>query len=70
MHVTFICLYLVYCSFLPLPRVYNKASATAINVNQVGIKSFWYEFVKHVLYFVGSAAALNEFLYFLLKSCL
>ena len=29
MHVTFICLYLVYCSFLPLPRVYNKASATA-----------------------------------------
>ena len=25
---------------------------------------FWYEFVKHVLYFVESAAALNEFKYF------
>ena len=38
--------------------------------NQVGIKMFWYEFVKHVLYFVESAAALNEFKYFLPKSCL
>ena len=38
--------------------------------NQVGIKIFWYEFVKQVLYFVESAAALNEFKYFLPKSCL
>ena len=32
--------------------------------------NFWYEFVKQVLYFVESAAALNEFKYFLPKSCL
>ena len=32
--------------------------------NQVGIKMFWYEFVKHALYFVESAAALSEFKYF------
>ena len=32
--------------------------------NLVGIKDFWYEFVKHVLYFVESAAAFNRFLYF------
>ena len=31
---------------------------------QVGIKICWYEFVKHVLYFVENAAALNEFSYF------
>ena len=31
---------------------------------------FWFESVKHVLYFVESVAALNEFNYFLLKSCL
>ena len=36
---------------------------------QVGIKNYWYEFVKHLLY-LESAAALNEFLYLLLKSCL
>ena len=30
---------------------------------------FWYEFVKHMLYFVESAA-FNEFLYSLPKSCL
>ena len=35
--------------------------------NQVGIKIFWYEFVKHVLYFEESAAALNEFKYFCLN---
>ena len=32
--------------------------------NQVGIKFFRYEFVKHALYFVESATALNEFKYF------
>ena len=37
---------------------------------QVGIKNYWYEFVKHLLYFVESVPALNEFLYLLLKSCL
>ena len=37
--------------------------------NQVGIKIFWYELVKHVLYCVESAAALDEFKYFLHKSC-
>ena len=26
---------------------------------------FWYEFVKHLFYFVESAAALNEFLKFI-----
>ena len=29
---------------------------------------FWYELVKYLLYFVESAAALNELLYLLLKS--
>ena len=38
--------------------------------NQVGIKFCWYEFVKHVLNVVESAAALNEFKYVLPKSCL
>ena len=38
--------------------------------NQVGIKFFWYRFVEHLLYFVESAADLNEFLYLLLKWCL
>ena len=37
--------------------------------NQVEIKIFGAEFVKHLLYFLESAAALNEFLYLLLKSC-
>ena len=37
--------------------------------NQVGITVIWYEFVKQLLYFVKSAAALNEFLYLCLKSC-
>ena len=31
--------------------------------NEVGF-FFWYKFVKHVLYFVESAAALNEVRYF------
>ena len=35
--------------------------------NQVGIKNAWYGFVKPVLYFVESAAALNEFLHFCLN---
>ena len=38
--------------------------------NQLGIKDFLYEFVMHLLYFIESAAALNGFLYLLLKSCL
>ena len=37
---------------------------------QVEIKIFGSEFVKDLLYFVRSAAALNEFLYLLLKSLL
>ena len=38
--------------------------------NELGIKNNWYEFVKHLLYLVESASALNAFLYLLLKSCL
>ena len=45
------------------------------NQNHKGIiklelKQFWYEFVRHALYFVECAAALNEFYYVLPKSCL
>ena len=34
------------------------------------LKKNWYEFVKHLLYFVESAAALNEFFHLFLKSSL
>ena len=33
------------------------------------LKKNFYEFVRHASYFVESTAALNEFLYFLLKVC-
>ena len=39
-------------------------------LNQVGTKISDPEFVKHLLYFMESAAALDKCLYLLLKACL
>ena len=45
-----------------------KKTQIRFTISQGHIKHFWYEFVKHRFGFVEIAAALNEFLYSLLKS--